>query len=203
MTRSFFSLLDLRLGIRMLTRYPVLTLVGTGSLAFAIAIGAAVFAFISLMLWPRMPLPDGESVVVVQHYDETTSNPESRVVADFFRWRAGTGTLTDFAAGRGMARNLQMGDAIVEPISVMEVTASMFPMVRVAPILGRALTEEDARASSPPVMVIGERIWRERYATDPDIVGKSFPLSDTPTTVVGVMPATFRFPSVYEVWQPL
>jgi len=203
MIGSLFSLLDLRLGIRMLKRYPVLTLVSTGSLAFAIAIGASVFAFISLMLWPRLPLPEGDRVVVVQHHDETTSRPESRVAADFLRWRKGTNTLTDFAAGRDMARNLQMGDLIVEPIAVEEVTASMFAMVRVAPIKGRALTDEDARPAAPPVMVIGERIWRERYAADPDIIGKSFLLSDTPTTVVGVMPAAFRFPSIFEVWQPL
>jgi putative ABC transport system permease protein len=203
MTRSYFSLLDLRLGIRMLTRYPVLTLIGMCSLAFAIAIGAAVFAFISLMLWPRMPLPEGDRLIVVRHHDEAANHPESRVTADFLRWRGGTGTLTDFAAGRGMGRNLQMGDGIVESISVAEVTASMFPMARVGPIMGRALTDDDARAGAPPVMVIGERIWRERYAADPAIVGKSFLLSDAPTTVVGVMPAEFRFPSVYQVWQPL
>src|SRR6185295_8466323 len=69
--------------------------------------------------------------------------------------------------------------------------------------MGRVLTDDDARAAAPPVMVIGERLWRERYAADPGIVGQTFLLSDTPTTVVGVMPAGFRFPSVYEVWQPL
>ena len=103
------SWLDFKLGVRMLVRYPVLTLVGSGSLALAIAIGAAVFAFISLFLWPRMPLPDGDQIVIVQHYDRAANQPESRVVADFLRWRGGTGTLTDVAAGRGMARNLPHG----------------------------------------------------------------------------------------------
>jgi predicted permease len=203
MTRSGFSLLDLRLGVRMLMRYPVLTLISTASLAFAIAVGAAAFAFISLLLWPRLPLPDGDRIVVIRQYDQTTGRPDGRVTADFLRWRAGTGTLTDFAAGRDMARNLQMGDGVVEPSSVEEVTASMFSMVRVAPIMGRALTDDDARASAPPVMVIGERIWREHFAADPAVVGKSLLLSNTPTTVVGVMPAAFRFPSIFEVWQPL
>ena len=187
----------------MLRRYPVLTLISTASLAFAIAIGAAAFAFISLMLWPRLPLPDGDRIVRVQQYDQVAARPEWRVTTDFLRWRAGTGTLTDFAAGRDMQRNLQMGDGVVEPISVEEVTASMFRMVRVAPIMGRALTDDDARVAAPPVMVIGERIWRERYAADPNIVGTSLLLSDMPTTVVGVMPAWFRFPSIFEVWQPL
>jgi hypothetical protein len=116
------SWIDIKLAFRMLLRYPVLTLVGSGSLALAIAIGAASFAFISLFLWPRMPLPDGDEIVLVQHYDRAANQPESRVVADFLRLRGGTTTLTDVAAGRGMARNLLMGDGLVEPISVAEVT---------------------------------------------------------------------------------
>ena len=197
------SWIDFKLAFRMLLRYPVLTLVSSASLALAIAIGAAAFAFISLSLWPRMPLPDGDEIVIVQHYDRAASQPEWRVVADFLRWRAGTTTLTDVAAGRGMARNLLMGDGLVEPISVAEVTASTFAMARVAPIRGRALTDADASAAAPPVVVIGERIWRERFGADPGFLGRTVLISDVPTAVVGVMPADFRFPSVYEVWQPL
>jgi hypothetical protein len=143
-----FSLLDLRLGVRMLTRYPVLTIIGTASLAFAIAVGAAAFAFISLMLWPRLPLPDGDRIVRVQLYDQASARPEYRATADFLRWRGGLSTLTDLAAGRDMQRNLRMGNGIVEPVSVEEVTASMFTMARVAPIVGRVLTDDDARAGA-------------------------------------------------------
>jgi hypothetical protein len=86
------SLLDLRVGVRMLVRYPVLSLVSTASLAFAVALGAAAFAFISLILWPRLPLDEGDRVVRVQHYDQTSARPEWRVTADFPRWRSGTST---------------------------------------------------------------------------------------------------------------
>jgi predicted permease len=197
------SWIDLKLAFRMLLRYPVLTLVGSGSLALAIAIGAASFAFISLFLWPRLPLPDGDAIVTVQHYDRAASQTESRVVADFLGWRGGTTTLTDVAAGRGMARNLLMGDGLVEPMSIAEVTASTFAMARVAPILGRTLTDADASAAAPPVVVMGERIWRERFGADPGFLGRTVLISDVPTAVVGVMPASFRFPSVFEAWQPL
>lgn len=197
------SWLDVRLAVRMLVRYPVLTLIGTGSLAAAIALGASAFAFISLFLWPRMPLPDGDRIVTVLHHDVASNQGESRVTADYLRWRGGTSTLTDFVAGRGMGRNLEMGDGIIEPISVAEVTASMFGMARVAPVMGRTLTEDDGTAAAPPVMVLGERLWRERFAADPAIIGKTVLLADTPTTVVGVMPTEFRFPSIYELWQPL
>jgi len=201
--RLGLSGLDFKLGVRMLVRYPVLTLVGSGSLALAIAIGSTVFAFISLMLWPRLPLPDGDQVVIVQHHDQSANTPESRVVADFLRWRGGMATLGDLAAGRRRARNIRMGDGIVEPISVAEVTASTFAMTRVAPILGRTLTDADAIAAAAPVLVIGERIWRERFAADPGLLGAQVLVSDVPTAVVGVMPAAFRFPSVFEAWQPL
>ena len=201
--RLGLSGLDFKLGVRMLVRYPVLTLVGSGSLALAIAIGSTVFAFISLMLWPRLPLPDGDQVVIVQHHDQSANTPESRVVADFLRWRGGTGTLGDLAAGRRRARNIRMGDGIVEPISIAEVTASTFAMTRVAPILGRTLTDADASAAAPPVLVIGERIWRERFAADPGLLGAQVLVSDVPTAVVGVMPAAFGFPSAFEAWQPL
>jgi predicted permease len=187
----------------MLVRYPVLTAVGTVSLAAAIALGASAFAFISLLLWPRMPLPDGDRIVVVTHRNLAENRNEPRVTADYLRLRGGTSTLTDFAAGRALARTLTMGDGIVEPVVVAEVTASMFSMARVAPIAGRTLTMGDTAAAASPVMVLGERIWRERFASDPAIVGRVVLLSNVPTTVVGVMPAWFRFPSNYEVWQPL
>ena len=201
--RMTMSWLDVKLGLRMLVRYPVLTLIGSGSLAAAIALGASAFAFISLFLWPRMPLPDGDQIVIVAIRDVAANQGESRVTADYLRWHGGTSTLTDFGATRGLGRNLVMGDGIAEPMSVAEMTASMFHMTRVPPLLGRTLTDEDAAAAAPPVMVLGERIWRERFAADPAIVGKTVLLSDVPTTVVGIMPAAFRFPSIYEVWQPL
>lgn len=201
--RVSMSWLDIKLAGRMLVRYPVLTIIGTGSLAAAIALGASAFAFISLFLWPRMPLPDGDQIVTVVIRDVAANLSESRVTADYLRWRSGTSTLADFAAGRGVGRNLVMGDGIAEPTSVAEVTASLFPMARIAPIMGRVLSDDDASAAAPPVLLLGERIWRERFAADPGIVGRTVLVSDTPTTVVGVMPAEFRFPSIFEAWQPL
>jgi putative ABC transport system permease protein len=201
--RPSISWLDLKLAMRMLVRYPVLTVIGTVSLSAAIALGASAFAAISMFMWPRMPLPDGDQIVLVTHRDTSANRDETRVAADYFRLRSGTNTLTDFAAGRSPARNLAMGDGIVEPITVAEVTPSTFAMTRVAPIAGRTLTDEDATAAAPPVMLLGERIWRERFGADPSIVGRALLLSDKPTTVVGIMPAGFRFPSIHEVWQPL
>src|SRR4029450_7782045 len=109
------SLFDLGLGVRMLVRYPVLTVVGTASLAFAIFIGASVFALISLILWPTLPRPAGGGVASVGLHDEAANEDEDRLTADFLRWRNATTSLTDFGAGRGFNRNLTLGDGRIEP----------------------------------------------------------------------------------------
>ena len=82
------SWLDLKLGVRMLVRYPVLTVVGSISLALAIAIGAAAFALISLFLWPRLPLPDGDQIVLVRHYDQAANRPALRETVGEFEGRS-------------------------------------------------------------------------------------------------------------------
>lgn len=187
----------------MLARYPVLSLISTVSLALAVAIGAAAFAFISMILWPSIPLPDGDSIVSVRLLDEASNQHERRLTADFLRWRAGTTTLTDVAAGRIADRNMTMGDGTMEAVSVAEVTASTFTLGRITPVIGRVLTDDDASPAAPPVMVIGQKLWRERFAADPAIVGRELMLGETPTTVVGVLPEVFKFPSTFEVWQPL
>jgi predicted permease len=201
--RLRISALDLRLGFRMLVRYPVLTVIGTAALAFAIAIGATVFGLVSLMLWPSLPLPDGDRIVSVRMHDDAANTFEDRASADFLRWRGAVSSLEDLGAGRLLSRNLTMADEAVEPVKVAEVTPSTFRTGRVAPIMGRALNDEDAAPVAPPVLVLGEWLWRTKFASDPAIVGRSVMLGQTPTAVIGVMPETFKFPSTAEVWVPL
>jgi hypothetical protein len=94
----------------MLVRYPVLTIVGGAGLTFAIAIGAAVFAYISLQLWPSLQLPEGDRIVRVLLYDDSTNQYEGRVTADYLRWRGTRSTLTDLGAGRAFNHNLTWRD---------------------------------------------------------------------------------------------
>jgi len=201
--RVRFSPLDLRLGVRMLWRYPVLSCVSTVSLALAVAIGALAWAVITMFLWPSLPMPAGDRVVRIQLHDDISNQFEAHLTADFLRWRGGTITLSDVGAWARIDRNMTMADGAIEPVTIAEVTPSMFALAGSTPVIGRALNDADARLAAPAVMVIGQRLWRDRFAADPSIVGRAVLLSDTPTTVVGVLPEPFRFPVQFEVWQPL
>lgn len=84
-----------------------------------------------------------------------------------------------------------------------EMTASGFRVARVPPLVGRLLVEEDERVGAPDVVVIGHRIWRTHFDSDPAVVGRTVRLGTTIHTVVGVMPERFAFLMNQHFWLPL
>jgi hypothetical protein len=90
-----------------------------------------------------------------------------------------------------------------EPVEVAEISASAFRVARVPALLGRTLKDEDERAGTPAVMVIGHDVWTRRFDADPASSGRTVQLGRTPTTIVGVMPRGFAFPIAQSLWTPL
>src|SRR6185503_13501595 len=82
-----FSWLDLKLGGRMLVKYPMLTIVGGVSMAFAIWVGAGTFEAIRQLVFPTIPLPDADRIVVLQNWDASANRPELHATHDFLAWR--------------------------------------------------------------------------------------------------------------------
>jgi putative ABC transport system permease protein len=195
--------LDVKLALRMLVRYPGLTVVGTIGMAVAMALASGAFAIIGAMLSPSIPLDEGERVVSIQFWNVTTNMPERRIVHDFAASRGELTAIDDLGAFRQVGRNLILRGAAPEVVRVAEMTASGFRIARVAPLLGRYLADDDERPGAPPVAVIGHREWRRRFAADPAIIGKSIQLGTITYTVVGVMPEGFAFPVNDHFWVPL
>ncbi|HEX2191528.1 MAG TPA: ABC transporter permease [Longimicrobiaceae bacterium] len=195
--------LDLKLGLRMLAKYPGLTLVGGIAMAFAIAVGAATFELVAEVVHPRLPLPDGDRVVGIRILDAEAGRPEERVAGEFLAWRGELRTLDELGAFRGASRNLIVPGGSAEPVAVAEMTASGFRLAGSPPLLGRYLVDADEREGAPPVAVLDHRTWRTRFAGDPGVVGREVRLGGTVHTVVGVMPEDFGFPVSQGMWTPL
>jgi len=198
-----FSWLDLKLGGRMIVKYPVLTIVGGFAMAFAIWVGAGTFEAIRQLVFPVIPLPDADRIVVIQNWDALANEAEPRVLHDFVAWRGAVQSVQDLSAYRTVTRNLMITDGMAEPVSAAEVTASSFRVLRVPPVLGRTLVESDEQAGAPLVAVIGHELWKSRFNGDPRVVGRTVRLNGTPVTVVGVMGAGFAFPRSEALWVPL
>ncbi|MGH7529841.1 MAG: ABC transporter permease [Gemmatimonadales bacterium] len=195
------SWLDVKLGFRMLIKYPGLTLVGGLGMAVAVAIGAGVFGWVAAVLDPTLPLDGGDRIVAVQTARaDTVGISEQKVLHDFVVWRTELTTVRDLGAFQLADRNLIVGDEVMDVVAVAEMSASGFRVGRVPPLLGRPLVEDDERASGPPVLVIGYREWQRHFGGDPNIVGRTVRLGETVYTVVGVMPEDFRFPRNHGFW---
>ncbi|MGH7482140.1 MAG: ABC transporter permease [Longimicrobiales bacterium] len=205
MRRAWLKLswLDFKLGFRMLTRYPGLTVVGGLAMAFAIWIGAGTFELVTQLVDPALPLPGGDRVVGVWNWDATSADNEEPTLHDFALWRAELEAVDELGAFRNVERNLIIGDGAGTPVQVAEITASAFDVARVPPLLGRRLVEADERRGASEVVVIGYEVWQDRFESDPTIIGRTVRLDHAQTVIVGVMPAGFAFPVNHDLWTPL
>lgn len=196
-----FSWLDMKLGLRMLAKYPGLSLVAVVGMSVAVAIAAGAFGLIASLTDPTLPLDQGERVVSLLKGDP--DNADSRVLHDFVQWRDELQSVQHLSAYVSDRRNLVIPDRGVELVRIAQMTASGFRVARVAPVLGRPLLDEDERASAPPVIVIAYEEWQRRFDGDPAILGRLVRLGGTVHTVVGVMPEGFGFPVDHRYWVPL
>jgi putative ABC transport system permease protein len=196
------SWLDFKLGLRMLTKYPGLTIVGGLGMATAIAIAAGFNAYISVLQGTTLPLPVGDRLVSLQNWDVRFSYTDRRSLRDFVTWRAQLRSVEEVSAFRDVTRTLVSGDGSAEPISIAEMSASGFRAAGVRPIMGRHLVDEDERPGAPPVVVIGYDVWQQRFESDAQIVGRQVRFGSTFHTIVGVMPDGFAFPVNHSFWMP-
>jgi putative ABC transport system permease protein len=195
--------LDLKLGGRMLVKYPGLTVVGGLAMAFAICVGTVIFQVLALLLFPALPLPAGERIVHIQNWDVATNDDEPRALYDFVLWRNTVRSVTQLGAWRDATRNLIVVGGDVRPVAVAEITASGFAVAGAEPFMGRVLVEADERTAAPAVAVIGYEVWRARFGSDPGVLGRTVQLGNDHVTIVGVMREGFEFPVAHDVWTPL
>jgi putative ABC transport system permease protein len=194
---------DYKLGLRMLVKYPGLTIAGGLALAIAIGIGAGWYDLSRDLLHPKLPLPHAERIVEIEMRDAAASGDERRLLHDFIEWRREIRTVEALGAYRTVERNLALGDARPEAVTAAEITASAFRLAAVPPLLGRTLLDSDEQPGAPAVVVLGYTVWQQRFGGRSDITGHTVRLGRTTTTVVGVMPEGFAFPVNHRLWVPL
>ncbi len=197
------SWLDFKLGFRMLSKYPGLTLVGGLAMGFAVMVGAGTFEFVTQVMNPTIPLDDGDRIVGIEVWNVAENGEDQPTILDLATWREELDAVEDLGGFRTVQRNLVTGGAGTAPVEVAEISASAFRVARVPPLLGRTLVEADESPSAPPVAVIGYELWQTRFAGDAGVVGQTVRLGTVQTTIVGVMPEGFAFPINHGFWTAL
>ena len=195
--------MDLKLGGRMLVKYPGLTIVGGLAMAFAIWVGIIIFQVIGLFVHPTLPIPQGARLVEIRSMDVAENVQEEQILHDFLGWQPSLRSLTDLGAWRDSSRNLIVAAGDARPVKVAEMSATGFRVSDAQPLMGRVLAEADEQPAAPLVAVIGYDVWRTRLGSDPQVLGRTVTLGNDEATVVGVMREGFEFPVSHDVWLPL
>ena len=195
--------MDLKLGGRMLVKYPGLTIVGGVAMAFAMWVGLVIFQVVSLFTNPTLPVSEGARLVEIRSIDVAENAQEEKVLHDFLEWRQSLRSLTDVGAWRDSSRNLVVAAGDAGPVNVAEMSVSGFRVADGEPLMGRVLIDADEQPAAPAVAVIGYEVWHTRFGSDPNVLGRAVQLGNEIATVVGVMREGFAFPISHDVWLPL
>jgi len=195
---------DLRYAIRMLLKKPSFTAIVVLALAIGIGANTAIFSVVNAILLRPLPYKHFERITMIW-----MDNPKLGVAEDwhsypnYIDYKDQNQVFEDMAAFNDRSFNLTgTGD----PARVVGVwtTASLFSVLGVEPMLGRAFTEEEEEPGKDLVVILSNGLWQRRFGGDPGIVGQPINMNGVNRTVLGVMPASFAFPEKKtELWIPL
>ena len=191
---------DIVYALRTMRKQKPTTAAAIVVLALGIGSTTSIFTLVDGMILRPLPYPEQQRLV----YVEESGGGLGRVVAypNFLDFRNRNRSLQDFALfGSGLAT--LRGDLEAERVPAGSGTGALFRVLGVQPLMGRTFTSEDDLPNAPPVVVLGEDLWRRRYGADPAILGKTIVIGSTGTRVIGVMPRGFHFPDQAEMWTPL
>jgi len=194
---------DVRLSLRALRRSPGFVLFAVLALALGLGANAAIFSVVDAVLLRPLPFRQADRLVEVwedaSHMGFPKATPAPANLAD---WKRRNHVFADMEALRGDLRVLT-GAGTPEQLEASQVTANLFPLLGVSPILGRKFTPEEDRPGGPRLVLIGYGLWQRHFAGDPAIVGREIWLNNQKYTVLGVMPRGVTFPGKSELWLPL
>ncbi len=195
---------DVRFAVRTLLRTPGFTIIAL--IAFALGIGAntTIFSVVNAVLLRPLPYPNADRLVVLNEIVRGQPEVGAVSVLNFQDWRKQS---KSFEGVGGYFSSFAMLDGESEPQRVREslVSANIFPMLGVKPLAGRLFTPEEDAVGKQHVTILSERLWRNRFGAQPDVVGRKITLEGVPYTVVGIMPAGFNFPAgsvPMDLWMP-
>jgi predicted permease len=206
---------DIRLAVRSLGASPLTTAIAFLTLALGIGITTAAFSVLDAVVFRSLPFPHADRLVEIWNVSGSSmpGPPGSLGQQQFsyprfprallLEWRKQT-DLFDAVEGYDVESVIWKGPAGAEMVSAAYVTPGVFSLLGAVPLDGRIFVEGDGRDGTDRHIVVSERFWRESLWSSPDAVGSTLTVNGEPHTLVGIMPARFRFPNEPQVmWLPI
>ena len=194
---------DVRFGLRTLAKSPGFTAVAITALALGIGVNATVFSLANAVLFKNLPFANSDRVLYIVTHNPANGNYRGSSIPDY-RDIASQVKAFD-AVGASSQDSVNLSDQSIAPemFHAAAVTPNTFSLLGQKPIAGRDFVPSDAQPGAAPVAILSYKVWLNRYAKDPGVIGRLVRFDEVPTTIVGVMPARLDFPRDTELWTPL
>ena len=194
---------DLRFAIRMLMKDRWFTLVAVLALGLGIGVNTTVFTFVNAVLLRGLPYDDSDRIMIVTTRNTTQGNPGVASYLDLEDWRSQSKSFTGLSCFQQTSMSVTESGHPPDRTSGARVCANAFGLLGQPMHLGRDFLPDEDKKGAEPVVIIGYGLWKSRYGSDANILGRSVKINGVAATIVGVMPEGVRFPSNADMWQPL
>lgn len=193
---------DIRYAVRLIARDRWFTAAAVVALALGIGVSSTMVTILYSMNFRGLPFDQASALVAVSG-EPNRAQRGNIPFALFQAWRSGSRSLSGLAAQLETPVNL--GDEVnaTDQFAGTFISHDGFAVLGERPVLGRGFRPDDDRPGAPQVLVIGYRVWTDRYGSDPSIIGRNIRANGQPATVIGVMPQGFMYPIESQVWRPL
>src|SRR5215472_15203307 len=193
---------DLRFGLRILRKNPGFGAVAVLTLALGIGANTAMFSVVRGVVLAPLPYSQPDRLVMLLESNQRFSR-DAISYPNFVDWQRSARSFDQMAAIMLHQGYDLSGPGSPEHLDGVRVTAGFFGALGVAPSLGREFSPQEDRHSAAPVVIISNRLWRNRLGASPQALGKSLDLSGTDYVIVGILPPRFRFLDEADVYLPL
>jgi len=196
---------DVRFGVRMLLKHPVLSLSVILTFGLGIGLTTTVFGLFEGVFLAGLPFEGAERIMALGSFDPAHDGRFVNYVnvRDFLDLREQQTVFEGLAAYAASRVNITEGDGEPERYAAGLFSPGAFEQLNVRPMLGRTFRRGEDMPGADPVMVLGYDLWRERFGGSRDVLGRELRVHGTIRTIVGVMPEGFAFPRRERLWLPL
>jgi putative ABC transport system permease protein len=192
---------DLRLGVRMLVKHPSFTVIAVLTLALGIGANITIFSVVNAVLLRPLPYPDADRLVYLWSEAPAQSIRErASAYANVADWREQNKSFADIAVFDPTVVTLT-GAAEPERVMSVRASANFFPLLGVAPMLGRTFTAEEEQ-QKVRVIVLSYGLWQRRFGASPNALGQTLEIDGVSSQVIGVMPEHFKSGEEIPIWEP-
>ena len=194
---------DLRFALRMMRRAPGFTGAVVFTVALAIAGNTAIFSVVSAELLRPLPYREPNRLVQVAEKNDKLNLPTfGSSVLNFLSWREQSKSFEELG-GIGFTNFTLTGVGEPEQLSGNRISPALVRVLGIAPVAGRAFNDAEERPEAPPVVMLGEGLWKRRFGGDSHLIGQTITLNGSSRTVIGVAPASLNLIAGGDVYEPL